>query len=141
MTGGLGADTLTGIGGKDILIGGAGDDILYGGAGADTLTGGAGADHFVFALGDVGTDRITDFNALDGGTAEGDRFVIKAPMVGDFVYRGSAAFTGGSDNSEARVSGSTVLIDVNGDGAADISVALTGLTKAGQLSANDFLFG
>lgn len=141
MTGGLGADTLTGIGGKDILIGGAGDDILYGGAGADTLTGGAGADHFVFALGDVGTDRITDFNALDGGAAEGDRLVIKAPMVGDFVYRGSAAFTGGSDNSEARVSGSTVLIDVNGDGAADISVALTGLTKAGQLSANDFLFG
>ncbi len=58
-----------------------------------------------------------------------------------FVYRGAAAFTGGADNSEARVSGSTVLIDVNGDGTAEIAVTLTGLTNAAQISASDFLFG
>jgi chitinase len=141
MTGGLGADTLSGLGGRDVLIGQDGDDVLRGGAGADTLTGGAGADHFVFAVGDVGTDRVTDFNALDGGASEGDKLVISAAAVGDFVYRGSAAFTGGGDNSEARVAGGTVQIDVNGDGTADIAVALTGLSSAAQLSVNDFLFG
>lgn len=45
---------------------------------------------------------MTDFNALDGGAAEGDKLVISAAEVGDFVYRGSAAFTGGGDNSGAR---------------------------------------
>lgn len=53
---------------------------------------------------------------------------------------GSAAFSGGSDNSEARISGSQVLIDTNGDGTVDITLNLTGLTTASQLSVDDFLW-
>ena len=140
MVGGAGGDTLNGMGGKDVLVGGDGADALRGGAAADLLTGGGGADHFIFAPGETGTDTITDFNALNGGADQGDILVIDAPLVGSFVYRGSAAFTGGSDNSEARVSGNRVLIDVDGDGTTDIAITLTGLNKATQLAADDFLF-
>lgn len=60
--------------------------------------------------------------------------------VGTFVYLGTATFSGGSDNSEARVSGNQVIFDANGDGTADITITLTGLTAATQLAATDFLF-
>ncbi len=133
--------TLHGTGLADRLVGGTAADAIFGRGGSDMLTGGGGADRFHFALGEAGRDTITDFNALDGGAAEGDRLVIEAPALGQFVYRGDAAFTGGLDNSEARIQGDAVLIDVNGDAAADITVTLTGLTRAGQLSAGDFLFG
>ncbi|GMM60191.1 M10 family metallopeptidase [Novosphingobium pituita] len=49
LTGNAGADSLWGGEGKDILKGGNDADILVGGAGKDTMTGGTGADHFVFA--------------------------------------------------------------------------------------------
>ena len=70
MTGGAGADTLTGTGADDLLMGGAGDDvltagggddILVDGTGRDTLRGGAGADIFVFAS-DGEADRVEDFD-------------------------------------------------------------------------------
>ncbi len=141
LAGGAGADTLSGLGGRDVLEGGQGDDILRGGTGADSLTGGAGADRFIFAVGEVGADTITDFNGLDGGGDEGDLIAVASTVVGVFSYRGGAAFTGGGDNSEARVSGGTVLIDVNGDGAAEITIRLAGLAGAGQLAADDFAFG
>jgi aryl-phospho-beta-D-glucosidase BglC (GH1 family) len=141
LTGTAGADTLTGGAGADSLSGGDGADWLTGGAGADVLTGGAGADRFYFSTGLAGTDRITDFNALDGGAAEGDLLVIQAPAVGRFAWLGTGSFTGGSDNSEARLQSGQVLVDVNGDGTAEITIALTGLTTASQLSASDFLFG
>jgi Ca2+-binding RTX toxin-like protein len=141
LTGTAGADTLTGGAAADRISGGTGADWLAGGAGGDRLSGGAGADRFYFSPGETGVDRITDFNTLDGGAAEGDLLVITAPAVGSFAYLGTAAFTGGSDNSEARIQGDRVLVDVNGDGTAEITVALTGLTLASQLSASDFLFG
>jgi chitinase len=140
LAGTRGADTLTGGAAADRLSGGAGDDVLIGGAGNDVLTGGAGADRFFFSPGLVGTDRVTDFNTLDGGAAEGDLLVISAPAVGRFAWLGTAAFTGGGDNSEARMVGSQVLVDVNGDGRSDIAITLTGLTSASQLSSSDFLF-
>ena len=67
LTGGWDADTLSGDGGRDTLSGGDDDDVLTGGAGNDVLTGGAGADRFEFHTGgDLGADRITDFDlALD----------------------------------------------------------------------------
>lgn len=43
-------------------------DVLFGGVGSDTIKGGAGADQFVFdqfAM-QVGTDRLVDFNGLEG---------------------------------------------------------------------------
>ena len=57
----LGADT------NDTLSGTIGNDIIIGGKGDDVMTGGAGADSFIFnsnrifAVADLGVDRITDF--------------------------------------------------------------------------------
>lgn len=140
MLGGEGNDLIFGDSGNDILIGGLGDDTLTGGAGDDILSGGAGADHFVFISTTSGVDIITDFNELNGGGEEGDILRFEGLGIGAFIYLGTGAFTGGSDNSEARVVGNQVLVDTNGDGTADITITLTGLTNANQLSADDFLF-
>ena len=69
LAGGDEADMLFGDAGNDVLLGGVGDDTLSSGTGNDTLTGGTGADPFVFTGTGTGTDRITDFNQLDGGAA------------------------------------------------------------------------
>jgi Ca2+-binding RTX toxin-like protein len=140
LIGGAGNDSLEGGNGNDVLIGDTGDDKLVGGAGNDVLTGGLGADEFIFRSVTSGIDVITDFNGLDGAGDEGDLLVFQGIGIGGFAYLGSDAFTGGSDNTEARVSGNQVLIDINGDGTADIRITLTGLVSADQLSADDFLF-
>ncbi|UPY36285.1 Calx-beta domain-containing protein [Sediminicoccus sp. KRV36] len=133
--------TLRGTALDDRLAGGAGADAIFGLGGSDVLTGGGGADRFHFTPREAGRDTITDFNAVNGGAAQGDLLVVDAPALGRFAYLGDAAFTGGGDNSEARVAGNTVLIDVDGDAAADISVMLSGLASARQLTGSDFLFG
>lgn len=133
---------MTGNRGKNTLQGEAGNDTLNGGAGNDVLTGGSGADHFVFSGATPGNDTITDFNAVDGGVAEGDRLVFDDLLVGTFVYRGSAAFSGGSNNSEARFDSTSgqLQIDADGNGTAEFSLTLTGLTQATQLTASDFIW-
>ena len=83
--------TLQGTSLADRLSGGTAADAIFGRGGNDILTGGGGADRFHFTPGEPGRDTITDFNALDGGAAEGDRLVIAAPAVGQFVYLGDAA--------------------------------------------------
>ena len=139
-TGNAVANVLTGGTGANILSGLAGNDTLAGGAGNDTMVGGTGADAFVFVGSGNGTDTISDFNELNGGAEEGDVLQINGALVGTFVYRGASAFTGGSNNSEARIAGNQVLVDANGDGVADITITLTGLTAATQLAATDFVF-
>ena len=133
-------DRLEGGVGSDVLAGGGGDDLLVGGAGNDVITGGDGADRFVFPSTSGGIDVINDFNQLDGGADDLDVLYFAGIEVGTFDYIGSAAFTGGLDNSEARVLGNQVLVDANGDGRADITITLTGLTYAAQLEEDDFLF-
>jgi Ca2+-binding RTX toxin-like protein len=67
VTGGRGADTLTGNGIANVLNGGAGNDIIRGGGGADTLIGGRGSD---FLNGNSGKDTIDYSNdAASGGTS------------------------------------------------------------------------
>ena len=133
---------MTGNKGNNTLSGMAGDDTLNGGLGNDVLTGGAGTDEFVFSQANSGNDTITDFNAVNGGDFEGDLLVFAGLEVGTFVYLGDAAFSGGSDNSEARFDAAIdkLLIDVDGDGAADFRVTLTGMTDASEVGASDFLW-
>ena len=140
-TGNAQANAITGNGAANRLLGLAGDDSLTGNAGNDTLTGGAGADHFVFTMANGnGVDTITDFSALSGGADQGDVFEFNGLLIGTFAYMGDAAFSGGSDNSEARFVGTRVQVDVNGDGTADILITVSGLTNAGQLSTMDFMW-
>jgi trimeric autotransporter adhesin len=134
------SNQLTGNNGNNVISGLDGNDTLTGGAGSDTLTGGNGADHFVFNSASSGIDVIGDFNELNGGGEEGDVFRFEGLSVGTFAYLGTGAFSGGSDNSEARISGNQLLYDANGDGTADTTITLTGLTSANQLAVTDFVF-
>ncbi|MCW3784203.1 calcium-binding protein [Defluviimonas salinarum] len=135
-----GDDDLRGLGGDDTLDGGNGNDLLDGHIGDDILIGGAGADVFRFRSTKWGTDTIADFNALDGGANEGDVMRFEGLLTGTFAYLGDGAFTGGSDNTEARVEGDRVLVDTDGNGVADITIILTGLTSASQITAEHFQF-
>lgn len=58
LTGGSGADALTGNNLDNILVGGAGNDTLKGGLGADVLDGGAGVDTATYDY-ETGSIRVT----------------------------------------------------------------------------------
>lgn len=138
-TGNSAANALFGNNGANTLSGLAGNDTLKGWNGNDTLTGGTGADRFDFEGPADGVDTITDFNEVDGGVEEGDTLQFTG-KVGTFSYLGTGAFTGGSDNTEARVAGNQLLMDLDGDGAVDMTITITGLTSAAQLGLSDFVF-
>jgi Ca2+-binding RTX toxin-like protein len=136
ILGSNGACSLDGGVGADSIVGGSAADTLVGGAGADTLTGGGGADRFVWADATHGGDTLTDFSA-----AAGDKLVFQGLLKGGFVYLGAGAFTGGSNNSEARFAGVGVLqVDTDGDGAANITLTIATLANAGQIGAADFVW-
>jgi hypothetical protein len=80
-----------------------------------------------------------DFNGLDGGLYEGDVLLFKGLLHGSFDFLGTSAFTAGGE-SEARVAGGQVLVDVDGNGTTDLTVIMAGLTRADQLSFNDFVW-
>ena len=73
---------------------------------------------------------------------EGDHLVFAGLEVGTFVYRGNAAFTGGSNNSEARFDSATgkLLVDTDGDGVANLTLTLTGMASASDISGSDFIW-
>ncbi len=141
LYGGTGDDKLLGGEGHDTLFGGAGNDWLEGGAGNDVMSGGAGKDSFYFRQGDLGGyDTITDFS-----TAEGDKIVVSlidanilTAKDDGFKFLGTSDFT--RHAGELRYSlvngGSLVQADVNGDGVADLSIFVQGVTK---LLASDFV--
>ena len=72
VTGGTGADILTGQIGNDNLNGGAGDDLLLGSLGADTMDGGTGANTVSYAASTAGVTVDLVQGVGQGGHAEGD---------------------------------------------------------------------
>jgi len=150
--GGSGNDTLSGLDGNDLLrgqtgndtlSGGDGDDLLVGGSGVDDLTGGAGADTFRFSTFESGTgasaDRIQDF-------AQGSDIIDVAGIDADlltagnqtFSFIGNAAFSGAAGELRYFDNGTDTFVqgDINGDGAADFDIALTGVVA---LVSTDFI--
>jgi len=67
LYGGSGNDKLEGGDGRDYLTAGSGNDVIEGGLGNDKLRGGSGSDQFLFdfSQGDLGNDRIYDFELTD----------------------------------------------------------------------------
>ena len=78
-----GVNALTGGRGNDVLDGRGGADKLIGGLGADVLSGNAGNDKFVFRVGDVQGDRVTDFDGK--GNAVGDTLIFEGFGPGAFL--------------------------------------------------------
>jgi Ca2+-binding RTX toxin-like protein len=142
LNGGDGNDQLYGEDGNDVLNGGAGNDKLFGGAGSDVLTGGAGADKF-----NLGDDHAKDtivFNLGDSGTAAGQIDEVENFHHGEDkidlsgftgMHFANAAFTG--KGPEAIFKGENLLIDINGDGKADMTVHFEGHVV---ITATDFIF-
>lgn len=152
LNGGAGADSLAGNSGADTLLGGAGNDRLLGQAGADRLQGGAGRD---VIYGGIDSDRdVFVFVAVADSVADATRDAIYNFVSGtDDIHLGAIdadTATGGNqsfgfsgqtaaDNSVwyTVVSGNAVVrADVTGDGIADFSLRLVGVTS---LSAGDFV--
>ena len=140
-----GAVRLFGGASNDILKGGALADYIHGNLGADTLSGGGGADTFryqsVLESNGSSIDRILDFTP---GTdkIELDRIDARTNVAGDqaFTWIGSNAFSGSAGQLRAYEQSGTWFVegDVNGDGAADLVIALT-LQGPTPLGAGDFL--
>jgi Ca2+-binding RTX toxin-like protein len=145
-TGNTLANVITGNSAANVISGGGGGDTLIGMGGADTLTGGAGADLFKFTqLSDSGpgaADLITDFSGKKGGdkidlsaidansnTAANDafKFVNK--------FSGHAGEVCASYDKQAGIT--TISMDVNGDGVADMTIHLSGAVN--NLTASDFI--
>lgn len=146
------ADAMLGQAGGDYLKGGGGDDFLLGGAGSDWLEGGAGADHFVFTTpGDSQTsalrsdghkrmpDMVVDFQQGSDRIDLGAIDAIAGTAANDaFTFIGSSAFSrqAGQVRFESAGGHTTVYADLDGDGSADMQIAL--LTPV-TLTAGDFI--
>ncbi|MFL6845493.1 MAG: M10 family metallopeptidase C-terminal domain-containing protein [Allosphingosinicella sp.] len=134
---------------SDILKGGGQADLIHGNLGADTLTGGGGADTFRYQKSEESTsssmDHILDFTP---GTDKIELTRMDANTLAagnqDFHWIGSGAFagTGAASAGELRAyeQNGTWFVegDTNGDGTADLVIALT-LQGQTPLSQSDFL--
>jgi Ca2+-binding RTX toxin-like protein len=135
------------FGGKngDTITTGAGADVLQGGLGGDTLTGGGGADTFRYVDTSDSTgsamDQIVDFTSgLD--KIDLSRIDANTTLAGDqaFGWIGSDAFSNTAGELRAYQLNNVWFVegDVNGDGAADLVIAV-GTNPAGPIGAGDFL--
>ncbi|MCP5071804.1 MAG: calcium-binding protein [Rhodobacteraceae bacterium] len=136
LKGEAGNDSISGGQGDDNLLGGDDNDILKGGMGKDKLYGGDDADVFLYtkaahSKNDSTADTIKDFEL---GI---DTIDLSAVAAGTLTFIGSGAFSG--TQGEVQVTGasnSTVLVDVDGDGSADMKITVTGVTG---LAEGDFV--
>lgn len=134
IDGGADGDIIAGGDQNDVIFGGGGDDLLIGEAGQDTLAGGQGIDTFRYDRASDSSvalpDLIEDFA---GGV---DKIDLKA--LGTLSFIGAAAF--GNVAGQVRYAfaggGTTISADLNGDGAADFAIQLTGQVA---LAAADFV--
>ena len=128
----------TGNGLGNIIVGNSGANVLSGGGGKDVLTGGGGADQFMFsAVSDSGlsaTDRITDFNWVEGDLIDLSRIDANSALAGDQAFSFVKAFSKQAGQAtlayDAASNTSTFSGDVNGDGVADFVLQIAGKQDA-----------
>lgn len=145
LHGGLGLDYIDGGVGNDALYGDSDNDVLFGHRGADKLHGGAGADTFAFTSVRDSTARTTGRDTIyDFSSRQKDKIDLKAIDASTnakgnqaFKYIGKQDFhdKAGELRWEKVKAGVYVYGDVNGDGNADFSLLLRGVTK---LTKGDF---
>jgi Ca2+-binding RTX toxin-like protein len=136
------SELLTGTDKNEKLDGLSGNDTLIGGLGVDTLTGGSGSDTFKFNnVKETGIDAKTRDTITDFKQSEGDKIDLSAidansNLADDqtFNFVGSANFT--KHAGELHFTKGILEGDTNGDGKADFSIQLNGVTT---LVAADFV--
>jgi Ca2+-binding RTX toxin-like protein len=109
--GGSGNDAMQGNSANNILNGGLGNDTLNGGIGNDTLNGGDGNDQI---SGDAGSD------SLIGGKGN-DTYLIQNSIAGGTIINDSGdidtlQLSAAISLTNLKKSGSSLLVDINGDG-------------------------
>ncbi|WP_421731526.1 calcium-binding protein [Brevundimonas sp.] len=127
---------------NNLIIGNSGANVISGGAGADTLTGGAGADRFVYASTADSTvsafDRITDLTNSD--RIDLSAIDANTKVAGNQGFSIVDAFTRVAGQMTLDYSATTklttILMDVNGDGVADMKIVANGNHEA----FNNFVF-
>ncbi|MEL7462766.1 MAG: Hint domain-containing protein [Pseudomonadota bacterium] len=136
-----GDDSLSGGAGADTISGNGGDDTIAGGAGDDSLTGGDGFDTFVY---DGGDDEIADFNnatgqVLNDGDQTNNDFVDLAPFYSDlFVARADLA----DGVLDGLINGNPILVDSKGRAieAGDINLPADGSLALTGVAPDDIFF-
>jgi Ca2+-binding RTX toxin-like protein len=111
LNGGDGADVLSGNTGNDTLNGGNGADILNGNAGADTVQGNAGNDTILYVMGD-GQDTIN-------GGADFDTILISGGALNEGLDVRASSSTA-LDRIEGGVVSNVERIDANLGGGVDV---------------------
>ena len=127
--------------GDDTLFGSAGNDILSGGLGADALDGSGGNDSYVYRLITESTVAARDTIAFAAGDKVDLSLIDANTGTGandGFTFVGAAAFTNLAGELRTFQSGAQWIVegDVNGDGTADLAIALN---SAAPLTAADFI--
>lgn len=138
ITGGSGADYLSGTSGADTLVGGAGNDQAYGNGGNDRIDGGDGVDSLYGGagndtiIGGGGVDRLyghENDDWLDGGLSEDE-------LSGD---DGNDTLYGGSGNDTLNGGAGNNLLD--GGSGNDMLTSGAGINLLEGGTGNDTLFG
>jgi len=120
---------LLGDKGNDTIKGGAGADTITGGEGGDKITGGDGADVYVYLTkADSGTGADT-FDIISDFDVANDKFDLTALLANDtfdFIAAENGAFTGTGPEVRWDKDGTTttIEIDVDGNGTADMKIQL-----------------
>lgn len=138
VSGQLGDDSVSGGSGADTLAGGAGDDTLLGDLGKDRLIGGLGFDVFLF-LAPMESPNSNQADVIADFASGVDLIDLSALTAAPLAFQGAAAFVGGGTASLRVTTGAsqtTVLVDVDGNGSADMRINLTGSLT---LTAADFV--
>ncbi|MFT7593785.1 MAG: serralysin [Paracoccaceae bacterium] len=135
LLGEKGNDKLVGQGGNDTLNGGGGKDLLTGGAGKDMLRGGAGNDTFRFlAASDSNTGSASDI--IKDFSKGADKIDLSALTSTPFIFSNNLTASGPSVTTVNAAGDTRVLVDVNGDGAADMRIIVDNVLG---LTASDFI--
>lgn len=135
LKGGAGADNMAGGDDADELWGGTGNDVIRGGKGGDMLHGGEGRDVFVFKT--VAEGGLGQFDDVIADFVRGQDRIDLRDFDLDYIGRGRFEAEG---DAQLRIEGFTggvrVIADVDGDGRADFSMEVNGVS---YLSGGDFM--
>lgn len=133
LTGGGGNDLISGLSGNDTLDGGAGNDTLLGGSGNDTLDGGSGNDWLAggngndLLIGGEGNDTMAG-DAGDDMLIGGDGIDLMCGGDGDDTLDGGA----GADILTGSLGRDTFIVDDDHDVVIEFSNALAPTSRLRQ---------